>query len=610
MLHLLIGNTARSDDGQEAESQEIPMSYSPLSRQSGKTSTTVINALVAIAFIAFCAVVAVYYLQLSDGSGKSAADKSQKKPAAKAEKKAGAYLDIKFYSSSAKKNWINKLVKEFNAAHNKVGDKQIRVTVSHVTSGGSYDNLVSGKTKPDIWSPGDESWLHLAAAHWRDVKQRPLFDDFKPLVNIPLVIAVWEPMAKVLGYPNPIGWKDIAKVASNPEGWAALGHPEWGKFRWGHAHPDANSGFLAVISILYAATGKTEGMTTEDLKRPEVIEFLRNFEEAVEHYGLSNSWINKLMHSKGPAYLSAAVQYENTIIQTNTKHKNRPFKLVAVYPSEGGFWTQHPVAIIKEQWMTPEKEKACSMFIDFLLGRKAQELAMEMGLRPISSDVTLASPFDEEHGVKLQVATDRAFKVPSEAVLKRIRDLWENVKAPATISLVLDVSGSMKGEPMEKAKQGAVQFIQSMKPRDQLEVVIFGDKSRILMPLCPVRDCGEKAAGRLDVLFAAGQTTLYDAISTAYQRLLERKQQDPNRRYGMVVLSDGKDTRSKLDRHDFLDSLPKGEDFDAPKIFTIAYGGKADTALLKQVSNRTNGRLFSSSVDKIARTYKELSANF
>ena len=40
----------------------------------------------------------------------------------------------------------------------------------------------------------------------------------------PLVIAMPEPMAE------PIGFSDIFELSTSGEGWAALGHPEWGPF--------------------------------------------------------------------------------------------------------------------------------------------------------------------------------------------------------------------------------------------------------------------------------------------------------------------------------------------------------------------------------------------
>ncbi len=575
-------------------------------KESGRISMKFVNVLVAFAFIALCGVLVFNYL--NDPAGKQTGTENGENRGAT--KKTGQYLDITFYSSSAKKSWIDEMVRDFNGSGHSLENKTIRVKAIHVNSGDSLEDLKQGRIKPDMWSPGDESWLELGAAHWRNVKQKPLFEGYAPLVDIPLVIAMWEPMAKALGYPKPIGWTDIASLASSPKGWESLGRPEWGRFRWGHAHPDANSGFLTIVSEVYAALGKTDGLTPDDLKKPEVVSFLKQFEGAVEHYGLSNSWIDDLMHAKGPAYLSAAAQYENTIIETNQKHRNQPFKLVAIYPKEGTFWTRHPTAIIEEEWMTPEKKKASQKFIDFLLSLESQRRAMDMGLRPISKDVAIASPFDEDHGVSPALAEEKIFRVPEEGVLKRIVDLWEDVKVPATVFLVLDRSGSMKGKAMENAKEGAIQFLKSMKPRDQVKVIVFNNEVTTLNELCLVRECAENAAGRLQEVFAEGGTALHDAVMSSYGSLIEMKKKNPNRRYGIVVLSDGKDTSSRVSRFDFIDFLPRGEDFDVPKVYTIAYGDEADRDLLAEISNRTNARLFSSSIERIGETYKELSANF
>lgn len=524
--------------------------------------------------------------------------------------KSDKVLTIQFYTSSAKQTWINKMIEEFNAARHEAGNQVIQIKAFHGNSGDQLEQMKIGKIKPDLWSPGDDSWLQMAATHWKSVKQKELYDQSYPLVNIPLVIAMWEPMAVALGYPKPIGWQDVAKVAANPKGWAAYGHPEWGKFRWGHAHPDANSGFLSIVSEVYAVLGKTDGITPQDLKNPRVVSFLKEFEGAVEHYGLSNTWIDDLMHLKGPAYLSCAVQYENTIIESNEKYKNKPFKLVAVYPTEGNFWTQHPAAIMQEEWVTPEKAEAAKKFIDFLLSKEAQSKAMQLGLRPIQKDLVLEAPFDEMHGVRAKLDIIKAFAVPAEDVLKRIIDLWQEVKTPTTIILVLDRSGSMKGTPMDSAKAGAIEFIKHMKPRDQIVVTLFNNEITPLAELCFIRDCGEQTIGKLEGVFAEGGTALHDVIEETFILVKGLKKKEPNRRYSILVLSDGKDTASSLNQNDFLDLLPKGEDFDVPKIFTIAYGGEADKNLLAQISNRTNARLFASSPEEIAKTYKELSANF
>ena len=79
----------------------------------------------------------------------------------------GGTLEISFVSSSAKKSWIDAMVKQFNAAGNRVGRKAIVVKASHGNSGEQLDQIKAGSLKPDLWSPGDESWLELASAHWK-----------------------------------------------------------------------------------------------------------------------------------------------------------------------------------------------------------------------------------------------------------------------------------------------------------------------------------------------------------------------------------------------------------------------------------------------------------
>ena len=73
----------------------------------------------------------------------------------------GGSVEVNFYSSSAKKEWINQMVEEFNNGGHRAGGKTITVKAFHVESGQSLDDLKSGKIQPDIWSPGDDSWLQL-----------------------------------------------------------------------------------------------------------------------------------------------------------------------------------------------------------------------------------------------------------------------------------------------------------------------------------------------------------------------------------------------------------------------------------------------------------------
>jgi Ca-activated chloride channel family protein len=62
----------------------------------------------------------------------------------------------------------------------------------------------------------------------------------------------------------------IAQLAADPNGWAALNHPEWGTFKFGHGHPDySNSGLLTMIAATYAGAGLTSGQQAPATLRRE-----------------------------------------------------------------------------------------------------------------------------------------------------------------------------------------------------------------------------------------------------------------------------------------------------------------------------------------------------
>ena len=519
-------------------------------------------------------------------------------------------LTLLLSSSNAKQTFIDKAVADFNALKVTVGDKVVKVQARHVNSGDSWNDLREGRLKPDLWSPGDDSWIRIANGAWRALYNKPLFDRVDPLVNVPLCIAMWEPMAVALGYPKPLGWADLARVSADPRGWARLGHPEWGPMKWGHAHPDANSGFLTVVSEVYAHTRKTKGLTVADLKSPGLTAYLKTVEGSVEHYGLSSVWIDTFMREKGPAYLSAAVQYENAIIEGNRRTNNSPFKIVAIYPKEGTFITQHPIGIPQGDWMTDERKSAAQKFIDHLLKPETQQQAMTLGVRPINPSITVGEPFSDAWGVQAKLPAIPAFEVPDEDILKRITDLWLDAKKPASVMMLIDVSGSMNGDPMNRAREGAVAFIERMHARDELEIRAFNHEITKLYGPATIASGGEAARDKVRGLFAAGGTHLYEVIRQAVLDWNARKKKSPGRHYGIVLLTDGRDEGSNIRRADLMDVLPRGDNPDTVKIFTIAYGQGADQLFLKEIANTSNARSFESNPTNIVRVYQELSANF
>ena len=67
---------------------------------------------------------------------------------------------IDIASSNTKEDWMNAVVERFNSEQRKLASgKASFVRVSHVTSGGSQQAILDGKSQPVVWSPGDQSWV-------------------------------------------------------------------------------------------------------------------------------------------------------------------------------------------------------------------------------------------------------------------------------------------------------------------------------------------------------------------------------------------------------------------------------------------------------------------
>ncbi|MCI0619012.1 substrate-binding domain-containing protein [bacterium] len=210
-------------------------------------------------------------------------------------------------------------------------------------SGECIDELLSGKRKAHITSPASAAFIKLGNAKYRAKTGKDLIPTTENLVLSPVVIAMWQPMAEALGWPNKsLGWSDILTVAKNPQGWAAYGHPEWGAFKFGHTHPEfSNSGLISLFAEVYAGPGKVSALSLQDVEQPETAKYLSDIENSVVHYGSSTGFFGRKMFSNGPEYLSAAVLYENMVIESYLQNNRTVFPVVAIYPKEGTFWSDH-----------------------------------------------------------------------------------------------------------------------------------------------------------------------------------------------------------------------------------------------------------------------------
>jgi Ca-activated chloride channel family protein len=528
----------------------------------------------------------------------------------------GNTVEISMVYGSEKEEWLVPLVEEFNQANHKIeSGATISVVATPMGSVSSADAIVAETIQPTIWSPASDIYVPVANANWRKSHASDLTDtNLNYLVLSPVVIAMWQPMAEALGWPDtPIGWSDISALAISDEGWAEFGYPEWGTFKFGHTHPNfSNSGLVATIAQAYAGADKQRGLNSEDLSDTAVHEFMAEVQNSIIHYGKSTGFFANRMFERGPSYLSAAVMYENLVVAQESKRLSgevSQLPVVAIYPKEGTFWSNHPFAILNAAWVSDEQREAAELFEAYLLDRPQQERAVQYGFRPADPAIPLSTPLDAQHGVDIaQPAT--VLEVPSAEVIIGVQDLWSQVKKPVDVVVVMDVSGSMQGKKISAARDSLISFIKLLDDRDRLQIVLFNLDLIDLTPLSPVGEKREDTSRRVSGIIEQGGTRLYDAILHGYEQV--EGEADPEHIRAVVILSDGMDTDSSMNLEGLLETIgATGEESGRSiKIFTIAFGDDADEELLRRIAESTGGRMYKGDPASIRDIYIEIETFF
>jgi Ca-activated chloride channel family protein len=464
-------------------------------------------------------------------------------------------------------------------------------------SGTMVADTLNGKIKPTVLSPADEYSILKLRKDWQAANGKSIAVDVGPaLARTPLVIAMWQSRARALGcWPDAEAsctWERLRALARSPDGWGAAGRTDWGKFKLGYGYVGESSpGTSGAILMCLIGSGKMAELTTADVGVTTGCgEFLADIEQAKVHSGTTSQFLLDQMASGGSEYLDAVVVFESDLIGAN-QNRGRDFRepVVAVYPQDGTIVVGHPFTILTgTPWVTEEQAAAARVFQAFLLSPERQRALLQAGLRPADPNVVIGSPIDVLNG-----ANPRAqlvpLEVPDGAVIDQITEVWHRVKKHAVVVLVFDKSGSMGGQKITTAIRGAQQFVRSMDRDDRLVWIPFDTTVH-----SAVEGSAELLIERIATTPASGETALYDGVLAAFAHVQAvRQTYGDSRLYGIVVLSDGKDNRSRATLSTLEQALkPEESDPTGVQIHTIAIGDDADEPVLRRIATAAHGRFW------------------
>jgi Ca-activated chloride channel family protein len=215
------------------------------------------------------------------------------------------------------------------------------------------------------------------------------------------------------------------------------------------------------------------------------------------------------------------------------------------------------------------------------------------------------------------------FELRDNGVLQQIRDVSQET-LPLNLFCVLDVSGSVDGQPLVRLKEATAALFGTLRDRDRAALMTFADR---LVLHSPLTGDAQRLRALLDQMKAGGWTSFLDAT---YAGLALRESDDG--RSLMLLFSDGDDTASWMRTQTVIEAIHRTDVViypvtikrpAAPLVRTVTRipgsttvtmriaAEQTPTRLLNELADASGGRLiYVESEEKLQTTFVQALSEF
>jgi len=466
-----------------------------------------------------------------------------------------SYIEI--FSSTEKAGsgtdgWLTEAAGDFNDARIEIDGKQISLRLRAIPSGEAADYIISGKYRPDAYTPSNELWGEIIIS--QGVKAELVEE--RLVGNVAGILLTKAKKDELVNKYGEINTKTIVDAVANDE------------LDMGYTNPFASStGLNFLISALYA-------FDSSDLLSDKAVAGFESFQPNIPVVPYTTLQMREAAKS---GLLDGFVLEYQTYMNTPEirYYEFTPF----------GFRHDNPMYAIGE--LSGEKRKILNEFLQFTQQEKYQNLATEYGFNGLDEYKSEVEP------------------VGGDVVIQAQR-LWKDVKnaKPICAIFVVDISGSMDGKPLNSLKRSLLEGQKYIGGNNLVGLVSYSDDVNIDLPVAEFNlDHRTLFAGAVYDMQAGGGTATFDAIAVAMQMLIEQKaagpDKDPNLKPRIFVLSDGETNKG----HSLKDIRKILEEHGVP-VYTIGYN--ADIPALEEISNITEGACINADTEDVVYKLRNL----
>lgn len=161
--------------------------------------------------------------------------------------------------------------------------------------------------------------------------------------------------------------------------------------------------------------------------------------------------------------------------------------------------------------------------------------------------------------------------------------------APVSVGVIFDVSGSMSGDKIRRAREALSKFIQTSHNSDEYFLIAFNSRAQLLLD--KTRD-GNSVLDKLTFVQTRNNTALYDACYLG----VEKVQRGTHPKRALLLISDGQDNNSRYTFKE-LRRLLKESDVTLYGVGILGGGdtgtlGMEGQGILDELANISGGKAF------------------
>lgn len=397
------------------------------------------------------------------------------------------------------------------------------------------------------------------------------------VMSSPVAIGVKNETVRKLGWkPENVTWSDIENAVAD------------GKLTYGMTDPSrSHSGFSTLVSVASGLSDAQSALTDADVAR--ATPRLKEFFTGQKLTSGSSGWLAAAYDRRGD--IDALLNYESVL-------KGRK-GLTVIRPRDGVVTADYPLSSLAST--SEDVRDDVRRLTDALRTPGIQRLITEKTLRrPVVASVPPA--------VSLDTTRRRELPFPgSRSVADGLLDAYENeLRRPSRTVYVLDTSGSMEGDRLDRLKTALTELTGDFRDREEVTLMPFGSdvksvRTHVVRPEDPKAGLdGIRADTRK--LSADGDTAIYTSLRKAYEHLGTA---DRDTFTSIVLMTDGENTEgaSPADFDDFYGRLPAAE--QRIPVFPILFGD-SDKGELEHIADLTGGRLFDARQGSLDGAFEEI----